>query len=291
MALKTVPIKPVEAHRLDDPRRPSREAAEGPTAASEAAAKPARSAPTRRRRSPQRRRSVEKAPPRAADRKTTAPIEPESLVNPYARGGRPHQVAVSLYVPQGSELRSSAPSSARRGYATPPSRGGCLQSFTSERQWSAMPPPSSSSAGCASRPARKVPTLGCARRLAGCAFSRPYGSASAPSSPSFATSRDLDAQHSRFGPPQSSSLQGQRPRRKPATSYASCVCCSLAILSNRSEVRRGANGFRRLILAAQRQRRGLLCAACSEEVRAAAFHKLNRAKALVHCHNPPRRRR
>jgi hypothetical protein len=100
MALKTVPIKPVEAHRLDDPRRPSRETPEGLTTASEAAAKPARSAPTRRSRSPQRRRSAEKALPRAVDRNTTAPMEPESLVNPYARGGRPHQVAVSLYVPQ-----------------------------------------------------------------------------------------------------------------------------------------------------------------------------------------------
>jgi hypothetical protein len=103
MALKPVPIKPVEAHRLDDPRRPSTETPErGVAAAPEAAAKPAaRATPARRTRTPRpgRRRSTQGAPSRAPD-STPAPSEPGSLVNPYARGGRPHQVAVSLYVPQ-----------------------------------------------------------------------------------------------------------------------------------------------------------------------------------------------
>ncbi len=99
MALKGVPIKPVEAHRLDDPRRPSGATPKPGLPAEAGAAEPAASLPARRRPSArsERRRSVEPAP---APEHTHAPDAPEWLVNPYARGGRPHQVAVSLYVPQ-----------------------------------------------------------------------------------------------------------------------------------------------------------------------------------------------
>ena len=104
MPLKTVPIKPVEAHRLDDPRHPSSETPNsGLVATPEAATKPPpRSLPARRRHptAPARRRSTEEPPAGGAAGRTTAATEPTSLVNPYARGGRPHQVAVSLYVPQ-----------------------------------------------------------------------------------------------------------------------------------------------------------------------------------------------
>lgn len=104
MALKAVPIKPVEAHRLDDPRRPGSEtpqqglpaAPKAGTAESAAPSPPVRRRPAAR---PQRRRSAESAPTPAPE-PTRAPDGPEWLVNPYARGGRPHQVAVSLYVPQ-----------------------------------------------------------------------------------------------------------------------------------------------------------------------------------------------
>ncbi len=104
MALKAVPIKPVEAHRLDDPRRASGEAPQpGLPAAPEAGpTEPAVPSPPARRRPParpERRRSTEPAPA-PAPAPTRAPDGPQWLVNPYARGGRPHQVAVSLYVPQ-----------------------------------------------------------------------------------------------------------------------------------------------------------------------------------------------
>lgn len=101
MALKAVPIKPaVEAHRLDDPRRPSSETPQQrlPAAPKAGAAESAAPSPPVRRR-PARRRSAEPAPTPAPE-PTRAPDDPEWLVNPYARGGRPHQVAVSLYVPQ-----------------------------------------------------------------------------------------------------------------------------------------------------------------------------------------------
>ncbi|MGI8412380.1 MAG: hypothetical protein ACR2LV_05510 [Solirubrobacteraceae bacterium] len=104
MALKAVPIKPVEAHRLDDPRRPSGETPQRSIPAAPAAGAPESLAvsPSARRRAParsQRRRSTEQAPP-VPEQRTRAPGETEWLTNPYARGGRPHQVAVSLYVPQ-----------------------------------------------------------------------------------------------------------------------------------------------------------------------------------------------
>lgn len=99
MALKPVPIKPVEAHRLDDPRGSSG------TDAFEVAAPASR--PSTPSRSNRRRRAApapaaQTVPPSAASGPPApAPgAEPRALVNPYARGGRPHQVAVSLFVPQ-----------------------------------------------------------------------------------------------------------------------------------------------------------------------------------------------
>jgi len=112
MALKAVPIKPVEAHRLDDPRRSSSETPHPGPPAPAAADSPATSTQARTRR-PTRldgQRSAEQvavptpdaeqAPPPSAPDNVGGPADQEWLVNPYARGGRPHQVALSLYVPQ-----------------------------------------------------------------------------------------------------------------------------------------------------------------------------------------------
>lgn len=103
MALKAVPIKPVEAHRLDDPRRSSSEIPEpGHPAVPEAGAANSASptTPARGRRPARSQRQQSAAVPAPVTDSPRGPGEPEWLVNPYARGGRPHQVAVSLYVPQ-----------------------------------------------------------------------------------------------------------------------------------------------------------------------------------------------
>lgn len=104
MALKAVPIKPVEAHRLDDPRRPDIPKPEPPVQNSpRVVAEPsAQPTPTRARRQPRPTRSptsdTSAAP--ATISSATNHSAATALVNPYAHGGRPHQVAVSLYVPQ-----------------------------------------------------------------------------------------------------------------------------------------------------------------------------------------------
>ncbi|MGO9898663.1 MAG: hypothetical protein ACLP0J_02960 [Solirubrobacteraceae bacterium] len=113
MALTAVPIKPVEVHSLDDPRRP-------PTATDELAipqpqnpSQPSTPAPSPQ---PQRRtprdaprdagvnvsRAAANAASAARPRPSpdTAPPPEHAPVNPYARDGRPHQVALSLYAPQ-----------------------------------------------------------------------------------------------------------------------------------------------------------------------------------------------
>ncbi len=104
MALKAVPIKPVEAHRLDDPRRSSSKIPE-PGLPAVLGAGPTNSLPPSTQARGQRLARSKRQPsvaqvsaPAAAS--PQAPGDPEWLVNPYARGGRPHQVAVSLYVPQ-----------------------------------------------------------------------------------------------------------------------------------------------------------------------------------------------
>jgi hypothetical protein len=110
MALNAVPIKPVEAHDLDDPRRPPSETnelaipqPENPSQPS----KPAPSPPAPRDASRDARVNVSQAPGAAAiarprpSAQTATPAErPTEPVNPYARDGRPHQVALSLYAPQ-----------------------------------------------------------------------------------------------------------------------------------------------------------------------------------------------
>ena len=105
MPLKTVPIKPVEAHRLDQPRHPVDETPaerDLPSAGDASAPASSQSTPTRRRRAagPKRRRSRSAEPRQRAQSRPAARADEAPLVNPYARSGRPHQVAVSLYVPQ-----------------------------------------------------------------------------------------------------------------------------------------------------------------------------------------------
>jgi hypothetical protein len=108
MALKAVPLERVESYRLDDPRRPA-PAPPKPAAAPQA---PAPQAPTVKR--PQRREAAAAAPAETAassnrDATSTEGVEQSSsaampaqadVVNPYGHAGRPHQVALSLYVPQ-----------------------------------------------------------------------------------------------------------------------------------------------------------------------------------------------
>jgi len=111
MALKAVPIKPVEAHRLDDPRSSSSETPHPGPPAPAAANSPATSTQARTRHPPRLdgQRSAEQvavtpdaeqAPQPPAPNNVGGQADQEWLVNPYARGGRPHQVALSLYVPQ-----------------------------------------------------------------------------------------------------------------------------------------------------------------------------------------------
>ncbi len=108
MALKAVPIKPVEAHALDDPRRPPIEAREPTTTEVHEPASqpppPTQSPPRRRRpRDVSRNGQVSHATTVAAAL-TIPHAQPSSHTdlptNPYAREGRPHQVALSLYPPQ-----------------------------------------------------------------------------------------------------------------------------------------------------------------------------------------------
>jgi hypothetical protein len=104
MPLNAVPIKPVEAHRLDDPRRPRSKTPEAahperdhlPERSVAQLTPPGRERPATR---PQRHPQTHPAPRPAPE--TTKPTEqPTPPVNPYARAGRPHQVAFSLYAPQ-----------------------------------------------------------------------------------------------------------------------------------------------------------------------------------------------
>lgn len=108
MALKALPLEPVEAHRLDDPRRPATApvvAATGPapqvpglTEAPDVPNTP--NMPPRERRE---RASPHELPPTAntaAGDDQSVITAPAGSVNPYAHVGRPRQVAVSLYVPQ-----------------------------------------------------------------------------------------------------------------------------------------------------------------------------------------------
>lgn len=99
MALKALPLQPVEAHRLDDPRRPASEPAE--PAADPAA--PAASGVPKAPRSRQRGKAPRRSGSATAQKAATEPVVATAAApatNPYARSGRPHQVAVSLYVPQ-----------------------------------------------------------------------------------------------------------------------------------------------------------------------------------------------
>ncbi len=108
MALKAVPIKPVEAHALDDPRRPPSETREPTTTeVHEPASQPLPPAqsPPRRRRSRDVSRNGQDSHAAAVAATLTVPhAQPSSHTelptNPYAREGRPHQVALSLYPPQ-----------------------------------------------------------------------------------------------------------------------------------------------------------------------------------------------
>ena len=100
MALKPLPLEPVEAHLLDDPRRGTREPLEPapsspPPAARDAARPPSPKSPGRQGARRARRPAASKV--EGAGSAATAASHP---INPYARAGRPHQVAVSLYVPQ-----------------------------------------------------------------------------------------------------------------------------------------------------------------------------------------------
>lgn len=102
MPLNAVPMKPVEAHRLDDPRRPRAEMPEPalaePDEPSERFA--AQPTPPASRCSPSSHpySDTHMGPTRTP--RTTATEQPTPLINPYAHAGRPHQVAFSLYAPQ-----------------------------------------------------------------------------------------------------------------------------------------------------------------------------------------------
>ena len=97
------------------------------------------------------------APSRAAD-STPAPSDPgSSSTHMREAAGRTRSRCRST-CRNGSESRSNASNSARRGSATQRSHAGCSRCFTSARRRSATRPLSSCSGGCGSRPARKVPT-------------------------------------------------------------------------------------------------------------------------------------
>lgn len=100
MALKALPLQPVEAHRLDDPRRPASEPAEPTPGSAAAATSVAPKAPRARQRGRAPRRSDSPTAQKAATEPVSATSAAPRATNPYARSGRPHQVAVSLYVPQ-----------------------------------------------------------------------------------------------------------------------------------------------------------------------------------------------
>lgn len=109
MTLNAVPIKPVEAHNLDDPRRPPSETDEPaiPQPQPSQPSKPAPSPPPQRRSPRDAGVNVSRAPstaaiarPRPSPHTATPPEHPAQPVNPYARDSRPHQVALSLYTPQ-----------------------------------------------------------------------------------------------------------------------------------------------------------------------------------------------
>lgn len=106
MALKALPLERVEAHRLDDPRRPARPAVDSPSTttpttvpADLSAASQPDTAPSQRsaQRTAGRRRARKQ--PKPSPSPATAP-EVAGPVNPYAHAGRPHQVALSLFTPQ-----------------------------------------------------------------------------------------------------------------------------------------------------------------------------------------------
>ena len=108
MALKAVPITPVEAHRLDDPRRPSTHMPAPALPHPVDEPQPSAAQPTLPARSPRTARlprsaahTTTPAPPAETTTPADQPIPP---VNPYARAGRPHQVAVSLYAPQWEQV-------------------------------------------------------------------------------------------------------------------------------------------------------------------------------------------
>lgn len=101
MPLKALPLERVEAHRLDDPRRPARTAVDSPsstTPAASAASQPdTAAAPPQRsaQRTAGRRRARRQQPASPA-----AALDVAGPINPYAHAGRPHQVALSLFTPQ-----------------------------------------------------------------------------------------------------------------------------------------------------------------------------------------------
>jgi hypothetical protein len=170
MAPKAVPLEPMKSYRLDDPRRP----APAPPKPAAAPQEPAPQAPTVKR--PQRREAAAAAPAETAastnrDATSTEGVEQSSsaampaqadVVNPYGHAGRPHQVALSLYVPQwerieeqcgelrargsrcdGDALAFCRAASARR--TIPPTRQRCC---AAGRAWR---PTRSRSSGCVSR--------------------------------------------------------------------------------------------------------------------------------------------
>lgn len=101
MPLKALPLERVEAHRLDDPRRPAPPAVDSPsstTPAASAASQPdTAAAPSQRsaQRTAGRRRARRQQPASPA-----AALDVAGPINPYAHAGRPHQVALSLFTPQ-----------------------------------------------------------------------------------------------------------------------------------------------------------------------------------------------
>lgn len=108
MPLKALPLERVEAHRLDDPRRPPPPAGDHspssttPTTApkpSVASQPDTAAAPSQR--SAQRTAGLRRARRQQPDSPQSATaLDVAGPINPYAHAGRPHQVALSLFTPQ-----------------------------------------------------------------------------------------------------------------------------------------------------------------------------------------------